>query len=161
MLEDRTLDEIGTLLIKGKITLEDSQRMIEKMRGNKAIMSKHPKEKETVILEEDCLKVFQNGHTKAYIQFYEDIDSSNNSFIMLQCVRSYKESKGYFTLLLKKLETLAKKRNNNYLFLEVDYKNERAISVYESLGFYSLGPEETISENIDRILMRKDLLHGK
>jgi ribosomal protein S18 acetylase RimI-like enzyme len=40
----------------------------------------------------------------------------------------------------------------------VDSDNDYAISIYEYLGFYSLGDMDFISENIDRIFMRKDLL---
>jgi hypothetical protein len=148
-----TLSKIGILLAKGKINNEQAEILIQNIKKK----NKTVKPKSNVHLKDNCLYYSEEGETKAYLQFYNDRDCFGNPFIMIDKTESYEQGKGYFSLLLDKLEDIAKKKEFLHLTLEVDYHNTHAISVYESKGFYSLGPLETLAENTDRIIMRKDI----
>jgi len=151
--QNLTLENIATMILKNEINSQEARDLIKNMENKKP---KH-NTKGKIAFNNNRLEFWDsNGKTKSYIQFWKDKDSFNNYFLTLQFIESYKKGKGYFSCLLKSLESLAKKENILYFLLEVDYHNQNAISIYESKGFYSLGPRNTF-ENIDRILMRKDL----
>lgn len=114
---------------------------------------------ERLIHEENSLILSDREHgKKAEIGFYSGTDSFGNPFLFLDSINSYKPGEGNFSRLFAHLKSKSMERRLEYFLLEVDYSNDRAIEIYESLGFYSLGDRDFISENTDRILLRKDLL---
>ncbi|MBQ8748853.1 MAG: GNAT family N-acetyltransferase [Clostridia bacterium] len=54
--------------------------------------------------------------------------------------------KGYFTLLLKEMERLARIKGYRYLILSVTKDNEKAQKVYEHLGFVKTDEEYNFSD---------------
>ena len=112
-----------------------------------------------IVEEENCLTLNDGENCKkGYIQFYQDVDGFGYQFTFLDYAESHCPGEGNFSILFNKLEFIARKKKSEYILLMVDSDNDDAISIYEYLGFYSLGDMDLISENIDRIFMRKDLL---
>jgi ribosomal protein S18 acetylase RimI-like enzyme len=111
-----------------------------------------------IIEEEDCLTLKDKESCKGYIQFHQDVDRFGYEFTFLDYTESYSPGEGHFSVLFDKFESIAGKQNSEYILLMVDFENDNAISIYQHFGFYSLGDLDIISENIDRIFMRKDLL---
>ena len=108
--------------------------------------------------EENCLTLCdEEGNSKGYIQFYEDVDESGYSFTFIEEVESYSPGEGNFSVLFGKLEAIAHKKHSEHLLLMVDLNNEHAISIYQHLGFYRIGEEDLFPEDLDRVFMRKDL----
>jgi hypothetical protein len=151
-----SLEEIATQLINGKIDSKKAKDLV----GNRIIKTKKIKKKSSEIVceEDNYLSVKdKNGFEKANLSFYFDEDLFGERYLWLNSIESKKSGEGYFSLLFDKVKSLANKNNASHMLLQVDSYNDRAVSIYESLGFYSLGEFETVSENIDRITMRKDL----
>jgi hypothetical protein len=153
-----TLENIANQLLEGKINSECAEKLISKIKGEpvseKKIFHNNPiihEEENYLSLQDKC------GKEIAYLEFYFKTDGFGKKFIWLEQTESFCEGKGYFKGLFNKLKLIGKKEGASCIRLEVDYKNERAISIYAYLGFYEIGPVETISENIDRIEMRKDI----
>jgi len=158
--EKLTLEKVTDMLLEGKITSTKAECLLKKVK----VQPLKPATNQEIIIKDNYLKfVDKEGNEKSYIQFYMGRDSFNKLFVTLQYTESHDEGKGYFRCLFNRLECLVYDNYASYIFLEVDFNNEKAISIYEHLGFYSLGPINTISENIDRIFMRKDLnlFYGK
>jgi GNAT superfamily N-acetyltransferase len=119
-------------------------------------------EKETpklkIIEDETCLTlVDKDNHEKGDVQFYYNKDGLGYPFAFLESAFSKNPGQGHFRILFNRLESIARREGAEYILLTVDFDNDHAIEIYEHLGFYSLGNQETSAENIDRIFMRKDL----
>ena len=123
------------------------------------MMAKNLDERIKITEEENCLILCgEDDENKGYIQFYDDKDESGYSFTFIEEVESYYPGEGNFSILFKKLKSVARKQKSKYLLLTVDSCNSHAILIYQHLGFYFLREEDLHSGNVDEILMRKDLL---
>lgn len=66
---------------------------------------------------------------------YSHIDFENNIFWIGICILKNYQSKGYGSIILNKLITIAKEKKINILSLTVDKNNHNAIKLYEKHGF--------------------------
>ncbi len=159
-MEKIILESIADKLLDRSITCKTAKKLIDELKNKN---EKNFQEEKYYLEEgENHLKIFdENEREKAYIEFYFDIGCMEEKFIQLNKAESFEEGKGHFKRLFKRLKKIGKREKAECILLEVDYSNDRAISIYEYLGFYQIGEINSCSDNIDRIKMRKDLYYIK
>ena len=64
---------------------------------------------------------------------------------------------GLGKLIVSKLEEIAKSRGYKYSVLETGIKQDEAINLYKSCGYYSIANYEPYTENINSVCMKKNL----
>lgn len=154
-----TLESIANKLLAGTIDSKEANGLIKTLKINPCPKKNSFFEKEIIVQEDNYLSLQdRKGKEKAYIEFRLGTDCFENKFVWLIHTESFCEGEGNFKKLFLKLESIGKKSKAQYIKLEVDYCKDRVISIYNHLGFSQLAPIETISENIDRIEMRKELI---
>jgi hypothetical protein len=151
-----TLDEIADRLLSGEITNEEAGRLAKNIPSRPVEMNKPSLYK--VIFGEDCLRLRnRNNNELGYINFYFGEDSLGQKYSCLNEARTFNPGNGHFSLLFDAFSNLCRRKDAEYISLEVDRANGDAISIYEHLGFMETNSIETVSENTDRIQMRYDL----
>jgi len=138
--------------------ISEDENTFERLEESVRVKTFSPK----ILEEETCLTLLgENGNRKAYIQFYYNVDGFGSQFSFLDYAESYEPGEGNFSILFREFESIVREQSLEYILLMVDYDNDNAISVYQHLGFYSLGYIDTVSENMDQIYMRKDLFDSE
>lgn len=64
---------------------------------------------------------------------------------------------GFAKLIVSKLEQIAKSRGYQYAVLETGIKQDEAINLYQSCGYYTIPNYEPYTENINSVCMKKNL----
>jgi RimJ/RimL family protein N-acetyltransferase len=85
-----------------------------------------------------------------------------NAYIAVVSIKQSHQGKGVGTRLMQTVEDFAKSRNIGRLELEVFAKNERAIALYERLGYQQEGRKRRAVQNhdgFDDIVFMAKLLH--
>ncbi|MBU2562475.1 MAG: hypothetical protein KKF68_02320 [Nanoarchaeota archaeon] len=146
----KSLEEIGTALLEERISVEEAKKLTAGMK----ISSFNRRKKAIVSLLEGRIQLVNlSGKILSYINYDFLTDERGVPFVMIQRVESSVDGNSYLRTLYSKFENTMKKKDVDYILLEVDEMNDRAISLYESLGFVVSG--QSFEE--ERIFMRKDL----
>jgi len=160
-LDDAALEDLGTALIQGSISVKDAAQILDKKEILPPKKQAPLRKSDYRILEdENMLKIvdkdgFQRGHL--LYNFFET-GYTDVMFIHEVLINDENRGNGYGTELMQRAEKVARREGLNAILLEVDRHNGRAIDFYEDLGYVEVGGNT--SGNVDRLVMRKDLLAG-
>ena len=156
------LDKLGSMLLGGTITSRKAQEIIDNYDFSSDIgNNSEPDSEQFKMYVVKSGKGFSwvedsSGEIVADANFYFDRDSFSERFLWLNEIECYERKKGHFYRLFDFVKKQAVEGNATNIRLEVDNHNP-AVFKFESVGFYSIGEEDILSENINRTLMRYDL----
>ena len=151
----RSLEEIATLLLKGKLGCEEAAVLSKNFSIPLSVDSEN--EYRVVQREEGFRVVDSRGKIKSYANFYPGMDPFGSSFLRITGVESYDRFNGDASLLFGSLFAFAKQKKIEYILAEVDRENDEAINVLNREGFYPVGEIEACGLNIEREIVRKDI----
>jgi len=83
--------------------------------------------------------------------------AGNETEILNIAVKPEERGKSYGRKLLEFIFDVSVKRNSENIFLEVAKNNEKALSLYERLGFKRVGSRGKYYANEDAVIMKKAL----
>lgn len=120
-----------------------------------------------IFLENDIINDFKNNPYTNYLiylidnkivgfinyyQIYERIEIVNFN------VLEYFQNKHIGSLLLKKIINIAEENDSKNITLEVRIDNQKAIYLYEKFGFKKVSIRKKYYNDVDGILMEKELM---
>jgi len=157
VLDTQALDDLATMLLDGHISPDEAQKMVagKKVAPRQKEDSANPKVK--IKSDGRMLLIEDDEHSLIGRLLYEMRDMGGRSFLVVHEVEVMPEyeGRGYASALLKRAEQIALRNRLDALFLEVDRHNQRAIELFEGLGFKEVGART--EPNVDRILMVKGI----
>jgi RimJ/RimL family protein N-acetyltransferase len=151
----KTLERMADFMLEGNSFEEAQALAIAKDLSSQ----EHPySEKYAISEEEGHLSLINTeGCELACIDFHNDNDMFGEPVIYMNYALSGESGRGNFGALFKRLRRIARESGAKYIELEVDEDNDRAIGIYEHVGFELLGTVPNVSGNFDRFLMRKNM----
>jgi len=153
-----TLEKLADKILAGEVTSEEAGDLIKKEKilfFKENSKQKLPKNLLFVSGENSFTLIDKNTNEDiACLSFCEGMNRTDSSYSCLYNVNSFEENNGNFRYLFDRYEKLAKQKRYSHILLEVEETNQRAISIYEHLGFYFSG---NVEDGKGMIFMRKDL----